>query len=382
MRRSFAHCALLALCGAGWHPAAGWQPASPAPATGTGWQKQYLYDEGKSSLEIVDLQFASAQRGVAVGFIQQQSGHQDPVSLVTSDGGQKWQQVPLKQMPVSVFFLNEGLGWMVTSRGRLWKTTEAGKNWSEMPKPPGEILRIYFTDERNGWAAGTKKSILATHDGGQHWTPVPAAADPPGNPQYSAYTLITFATPQYGFIAGLNLPPQRFGPELPAWADPEAAMDQHRLPHLIYTVVTRDGGKSWTSNSASVFGETSRVRFLPDGRGLGLLVYSQDFRYPSEVYKIDWRTGKSSTVYKDPKFAVTDIWLDGDGTAYLAGVQSQAKLRDIVPGKVQVLVSTDYVNWTEQAVDYRASGHRAMLASAGGEIWMATDSGMILKLAR
>ncbi|HUK15901.1 MAG TPA: hypothetical protein VLW65_05780 [Bryobacteraceae bacterium] len=356
-------------------------PAMLAAAAAPHWEAQYLYDEDKSSLEIVDLQFASAKRGVAAGYIQQ-GNRQEPVSLVTADGGQHWQRVALKEVPVSLFFLNEGLGWMVTAKGHLWKTTEAGKTWTQMPKPPGEILRVYFLDERNGWAAGIKKSILATHDGGQHWSPVPAAAEPPGQPQDSAYTLISFATPEFGFIAGLNLPPQKFGPELPAWVDPEAAMDQHRLPHLIYTVTTRDGGKTWKSSSASVFGETSRVRFLPTGQGLGLMVYSQDFRYPSEVFKIDWRTGRSSTVYKDPKFAVTDIWLEPDGTAYLAGTVSQAKLRDIVPGKVQVLSSRDYLNWTELPVDYRASGHRVILAAAGDEIWMATDSGMILKLAR
>lgn len=355
--------------------------ALAAAAAGPKWEMQYLYDEDKSSLVIVDLKFPSAKRGVAAGYIQQ-GNRQDPISLVTADGGQHWQRVPIKGLPVSLFFLNEGLGWMVTTKGHLWKTTEAGKNWTEISKPPGEILRVYFLDEQNGWAAGTKKSILVTHDGGQHWTAVAAAAEPPGEPQYSAYTLIAFATPQYGFIAGLNLPPQKWGPELPAWVDPESAIDQHRLPHLIYTVTTKDGGKTWNSTSASVFGETSQVRFLPGGQGLGLMIYAQDFRVPSEVYKIDWRTGRSSTVYKDPKFAVTDIWLSPDRTAYLAGTLAQAKLRDIVPGKVQVLASQDYLNWTEQPVDYRASAHRVVLAGAEGEMWMATDAGMILKLAK
>jgi hypothetical protein len=355
--------------------------ALAAPAAAQRWQSQYLYDEDKSSLVVVDLQFASAKRGIAVGFIQQGKS-QDPVSLVTSDGGQNWQRVALKKMPVSLFFLDESLGWMVTEKGHLWKTTEAGKSWTEMPKPPADILRVWFTDPANGWAVGAKKSILETHDGGQRWTPVAAAAEPPGEAQYSAYTLVAFATPQYGFIAGLNLPPQRWGPELPEWVDPESAMDRHRLPHLIYTVTTRDGGKTWRSSSAYVFGETTRVRFLPNGQGVGLMVYSQDFQFPSEVYKLDWHTGRSSTIYKDPKFAVSDVWLDPDGTVYLAGVLSQAKLRDVVPGKVQVLASKDYITWNEMPVDYRASAHRAVLASAGGDIWMATDAGMILKLAR
>jgi hypothetical protein len=356
--------------------------ASGVPAAAQRWQTQYLYDEDKSSLAIVDFQFASAKRGIAVGYIQRED-RQDPVSLVTSDGGQHWQRIPLKKMPVSLFFLNESLGWMVTDKGHLWKTTEAGRSWTEMPKPPAEILRVCFTDERNGWAAGAKKSILETRDGGLHWSAVAAAAEPPGEPQSSAYTLIAFATPQYGFIGGLNLPPQPLSaPDVPAWLDPQSNMDQHRLPHLIYTVTTRDGGKTWRSSSASVFGETSCVRFLPNGQGLGLVVYAQDFYYPSEVYKIDWRTGRSSTIYKDQKFAVSDVWLDADGTVYLAGTVSQAKLRDVVPGKVQVLVSKDDITWTEMPVDYRASAHRAMLASAEGELWMATDAGMILKLEK
>jgi photosystem II stability/assembly factor-like uncharacterized protein len=355
--------------------------ASGLPAAAQRWETQYLYDQDKSSLVMVDFEFASARRGIAVGYIEREY-RRDPVSLVTSDGGRNWQRVPLKKMPVSLFFLNEGLGWMVSDKGLLWKTTEGGRNWTAMPKPPAEILRVYFNDERNGWAVGARKSILQTRDGGQHWSAVAATPEPPGDPKYSAYTLIAFATPRDGFIGGLNLPPQSGGTDLPAWADPQAEMNRHRLPHLSYSIDTRDGGKTWRSSSASVFGEASRIRFLPNGQGLALIVYAQDFYYPSEVFKIDWRTGRSAALYKDQKFAVSDVWLDPDGTAYLAGTASEAKLRDVVPGKVRVLMSKDGANWTALPVDYRASAHRAMLASAEGEIWMATDAGMILKLAR
>ena len=104
--------------------------ATGLPAAAQRWETQYLYDEGKSSLAIVDLQFPSARRGIAVGYIEKEYSL-DPVSLVTSDGGQHWQRIPLKKMPVSLFFLNEGLGWMITGKGHLWKTTEGGRNRSE-----------------------------------------------------------------------------------------------------------------------------------------------------------------------------------------------------------------------------------------------------------
>jgi hypothetical protein len=350
-----------------------------APLHAQRWDVKYFYDQQKSSLVFHDIQFPTAKRGVALGTIVE-GRRSDPVSLVTTDGGENWERVPLKEPPVSLFFLNETLGWMVTTKG-IWRTEEVGKSWTKLPKAPSDVLRVYFTDENNGWAIGGKKGIFETHDGGKEWKAVAAAAEPPGNKDYSAYTWIAFATPRYGLISGWNIPPRRWGNEFSPLLDPASALFQADLPHLTYTVRTVDGGKTWSSNSASMFGEVQRVRFTPDGKGLGLAVYSQGFRYPSEVYTINWHTGKSSTIYKDPKFAVRDIWLAPDGTAYLAGTVSQAKLRDLIPGRVQVLMSKDYVNWTEIPVDYRAEATSLYLAAVNlSNMWIATDSGMILKL--
>jgi hypothetical protein len=43
--------------------------------------------------------------------------------------------------------------------------------------------------------------------------------------------------------------------------------------------------------------------------------------------------------------------------------------------------SADWSNWQEMEVDYRATAHRAMLSAVDDRnIWVATDTGMILKL--
>ncbi len=66
---------------------------------------------------IEDLAFPSAQRGIAVGTIHDELNPDKKaryVALVTSDGGEHWSQVPLKDHPRSLFFLNETTGWMVT----------------------------------------------------------------------------------------------------------------------------------------------------------------------------------------------------------------------------------------------------------------------------
>jgi photosystem II stability/assembly factor-like uncharacterized protein len=343
------------------------------------WKMQYFYDQEKSSLTINDFQMISVQRGIAVGYILE-GKHEEPVSVVTSDGGEHWSTIPLKETPVSLFFLDESLGWMVTTKG-LWRTTEAGRNWTKLPKLPEGIVRVCFTSENEGFAVGLKKTVLATHDGGQHWAPVAAAAEQPGDAKYSSFVWIGFATPKAGLITGGNTPPRRFLPDSPEWLDPKATLAMRDVPHLNYTLATSDGGKTWRSASASLFGETSRFRLLPDGRGIGLIEYSELFNYPSEVYKIDWHTGKSVSIYKDPHVSITDVWLAPDGSAYLAGIREAGRLRDIIPGKVVVLKSQDYQSWTIMPVDYRASAIRTMLSAPDpAYMWMATDSGMILKL--
>jgi photosystem II stability/assembly factor-like uncharacterized protein len=227
---------------------------------------------------------------------------------------------------------------------------------------------------------GAKKKVYETRDGGQKWTEVAAAAEPPGNPDHSVYTWINFANQNSGIVTGWNMPPRR-DQRMPDWMDPEAAVNRRDYPHLSYSLETRDGGRTWKAASASLFGQVSRLRFGGDGMAIGLLEYGPSFRYPSEVYRIDNKSGKSQTLYRDRRFAVTDVWLTKDNVAYLAGTQVVGQVRNIAPGKVQVLRSSDFSVWTEMAVDYKAVANRAMLAVVDEKnMWLATDSGMILKL--
>jgi len=352
-----------------------------APAGAQRWKMQYFYDKNKSTFLISDLQFASASRGVAAGIIQD-GNHRKPTAVVTADGGEHWQLVPLEEPPVSLFFLNENLGWMVTTKG-LWRTQEAGKSWHHVAGLPAGMVRVYFQDENYGFAVGGKKKVLETHDGGKSWQPVPAAAQPPGMPEHSVYNWVAFASPKVGLITGWNQPPRRTLKQFPDWMDPEAAMNQRELPHLSYELITTDGGKTWKPGSASLFGDVARVRFGKSGNGIGLIEYTNAFRYPSEAYRIDWTTGKSQTVYRDRRFAISDIWLTQDGVAYLAGILVPGQVRDVIPGKVQVLKSNDkdFSTWSEMDVDYRAVANRTTLAVVdANNMWLATNNGMILKL--
>lgn len=354
----------------------------PRPARAAGqWRMQYFYDKDRSSLVINDVQFPSPTRGVAVGYLDEKNKSK-PVSVITTDGGAHWTVSPIKEIPVSLTFLNENLGWMVAPKD-LWQTQDGGRTWRKLPKSPKGLIRVYFLDPNHGFAIGTDKSAFETRDAAKTWQPIAAAAEPHTNPEYTAYNCIAFANQKVGMISGYSQPP-RADQERPDWLDPEQASRQREWPHISIILDTSDGGKTWKPSTTSMFGRITRVHYLPDGRGLGLLEFTENFQWPSEVLRLDGSTGKSASVYKAKDRAITDALLEPSGTAYLAGVEVVGKLQHTpIPRKLKILTSDDLTNWKEMEVDYRAIAVRAMLrAASDGTLWVATDTGMILKLSR
>ncbi len=368
-RSAFAMCA-AALCA--------------APLAAQHWQVQYMFDELKADIEIVDFQFPSTSHGIAVGVIDQ-GNRGKPVALSTSDGGAHWQTAPLKETPLSVFFLNENVGWIAGEKN-LWRTEDSGRTWTKLPGDSCRPSRVYFLTEKDGWAlcnqVGTpndpkKPLAVETHDGAQTWKPlVPAGA--PSDARFASYRLISFATAKEGIIFGSNNVPQ--AERAPDWLEPGSALGQRELPHLAISLQTFDAGKTWKASSSSIFGEVTRARFNPPEKGLGLIEHLPSFAYPSEVLAIQWPSGGLDAVYRDKNFFVSDVWVAPDGAYYLAGIALASRLRDVIPQKVKVLVSRDLKEWRSMDVDYRAAANRVMFSGSGADLWLATNNGMILKL--
>jgi len=360
------------------------------------WKLQYFYDEAHAQLQLTDLAFPSAQRGVAIGWIQATNSDRKPkpASVVTSDGGAHWTLTPLKDEPRSLFFLNESLGWMVCDNG-IWLTEEAGRSWRKVgdqkkpdpkigPAPPGGLIRsVWFLDEQHGFAVGYQKTVLETHDGGKTWTAVEEASKPTGHPSFTGYTEIAF-TGKLGLIVGASVPPRRDGGHYPAWADPERASKQRQRPTLTLALETRDGGANWRSQTAPVFGQVGALS-LAGMVGLDVMEFQDNFEVPSEVYLLDLSTGGSTGVYRAANRHVTDALVFGQGLpAFLAAVEPPGKMSNLpIPGKVKMLSSTDLREWKEMDVDYRAVAGRLVLAGPDPDhVWAATDTGMILKLVK
>jgi photosystem II stability/assembly factor-like uncharacterized protein len=366
------------------------------PAFAQKWTIQYFFDQMKEELEITDLKFPSAQRGIAVGAITEKaSGKEKYTSVITSDGGVHWILSPLKEYPRSIFFLNDSMGWMVSDKG-LWFTEESGRSWkkiSDQIKPNknlepettvGLLLRVWFLDEHHGFGVGLQKTIVETKDGGKTWTSVEAAQKPAGNPAYTAYTHIVFAGDKRGVIVGGSQPPRKEDGSrgaLPAWMDPERASKRRQIPTLTLLAQTKDGGATWETTTAPLFGTVTSTQF--DGvEGLIVMGFNESFQWPSDVYRL--ANGETSRVFRDKSPRIIDSALFKGQHLFLAGVDPTGKMNIApIPGKVHVLESTDFKNFTEMKVDYKAQARQVILTGPDADhLWMATDTGMILHLTK
>jgi photosystem II stability/assembly factor-like uncharacterized protein len=392
MMKTFLLCCALTLPLAAQN-LAGQDKAAPLRASAK-WTIQYFFDEMRQEMEITDLAFPTAERGIAVGAIYDKvSGHEKYTSLTTSDGGLHWSLQPLKEYPRSIFFLNDSMGWMVTDKG-LWFTDESGRSWkklSEQLKPDknlepettiGLLLRVCFLDEKHGFGVGLQKTIVETNDGGRTWAPVAVAAEPAGNPAYTAYTHIIFADGKRGVIVGGSQPPRNgegYRGSLPAWMDPEHAAKRKQVPTLTLLMQTNDGGAKWASSTVPLFGLVSSVRFT-GADGLFVMGFNESFQWPSEVYLLADRDTRS--VFRDKTPRVVDAQLYKGPHVYLAGVEPTGKMNmAAIPGKVKILESSDYNTWADMPVDYKAVARSVVIAGPDPDhVWVATDTGMILHL--
>lgn len=251
-----------------------------------------------------------------------------------------------------------------------------------MKSPGPDLLRVYFVDAKRGWAVGARKSVFFTEDGGITWAKLAAAAEPKAALEYTTYNWIEFTGKQRGIILGSSRPPRRAMQRLPDWVDPEAAARRREWPALTITLDSGDAGKTWLPGTASVFGSLSRLRLSPAGWGLGLVEYFDAFDWPAEVFLVNWKQGGNQRLYRANGHAVTDVAITPSGTPYLAGFELTGKVRrSPVPGKVKVVRSKDLKTWETMDIDYRATARQVWLAApADDHVWMATDTGMILKL--
>jgi hypothetical protein len=189
-------------------------------------------------------------------------------------------------------------------------------------------------------------------------------------------------TPRAGIITGTSRPPRKgnTGP-LPAWRDPMASLRRREWPGASITLETRDAGATWKHSVTSLFGRITRVRYSRDGHGLAVVEFHDAFEWPAEVFGIDIRTGESKRVFREADRAVTDAVVFSAARAYLAAISPPPAPAESDLGKLRVLHSADLESWNEMELPGDFAAGRALFAAQSDELWLATDTGYVLKLA-
>jgi hypothetical protein len=351
------------------------------------WKIQYLYDQAGSNFDIRDIACPSAQHCVAAGVITDQKDRQRGAVVVTSDSGRHWSQYEVKEQPVSLSFLDENLGWMVTDHG-LWSTVEGGRIWNKVETRKG-ILQAHFLDANHGYIIGTSSLLDETLDGGKTWTKLPppssasTEARPVIDPRAINYDSITFRGP-HGVIVG------EIDPAAPAPKPAKGSAASERQPpgRRAILLETLDGGKQWTTISIALDADLGRLRISKLGFVLVLLVYP-DAHSPlaSAVFQTPLGQLHPRMIFGERDRAATDVDLLDDGGGVLVAVEPPGNAPQVpIPGKLKILESRNLalgheVVWQEMDVDYRAVAQVAVVAVADARhIWVATDTGAILGL--
>ena len=267
---------------------------------------------------------------------------------------------------------------MVTTKG-LWRTDEAGRSWKKVKGMEG-LHRVHFIDEIVGFATGDRKLFRQTRDGGKTWTDVSAAKEVATDAQNTYFDWMEWISPKQAIVLGGHVAPRRDDFLGANWTDPQKMAARREWPGLNITLETKDGGQTWDAQTVPTFGRFARYRSAKELRNaMSLVRFTNYFQYGSEVYMIDSK-GNSVRVFRDGRRNVTDLTWQGK-SALLVAVEPPGKMFQLpVPGKLHVLRSTDAKIWVEMKVDYRAFGLNAVFATAGDQVWIASDSGQILKL--
>src|SRR3990172_3790567 len=129
--------------------------------TTSGGSDWYLLPFSKR-IDISGLHFINETTGWGAGSLE------DSVYLYkTSNGGLNWTKlVEAYAEDISVFFLNEGIGFVGIGT-ILYKTIDGGLSWNTFLLPD-QVNEIFFVDELIGWFS-TWSKIYRTTDGGNTW---------------------------------------------------------------------------------------------------------------------------------------------------------------------------------------------------------------------
>jgi photosystem II stability/assembly factor-like uncharacterized protein len=143
--------------------------------------------------------------------------------VVSSNKGLSWRRVPLpKKVTIwRVDFVSNATGYLLDSSGRVWRTANEGRRWTQLEGLGRRVTEIAFSDARQGHAVitGFGRSVggfvLRTSDGGRTWRPQLVTSSPVNDLSAAGGTAYALASNSYlyatrtggdaGFARGVSL---------------------------------------------------------------------------------------------------------------------------------------------------------------------------------
>ncbi|HNY17191.1 MAG TPA: YCF48-related protein [Treponemataceae bacterium] len=156
--------------------------------------------------------------------------------IISTNGGDSWSHAtniggsaPLGK---SISFSNVKTGW-ASSKNWLGETTDGGRNWTEMPLPPGAsfVETICATGPGTGYLVSEMKEVFQTSDSGAHWNKLAspfAELKVPFRPLFSRDNqgVALYMTGDSGILASVGTIDKR---------------------NILLIAETKDGGKTWST---------------------------------------------------------------------------------------------------------------------------------------
>ena len=170
--------------------------------------------------------------------------------LRTTDGGASWKQVnvigkDVDARLVRALFTDAGRAWAFGEEGALYTTRDGGASWERQRVPTRNLLLGgWFLNSEEGWLVGAGATLLQTSDGGETWRtgtlvglePLPAGRT---DSRRVRFTAASFVDNRLGWAVGAE--------------------------GCVFT--TRDGGRTWVSQSSNVTADLNDVKFLDEFEG-------------------------------------------------------------------------------------------------------------------
>ena len=143
-------------------------PASPSPGTAGRHSRPCPGAVARSQFAAADLAagavFAFGNRSI----------------FVSNERGSRWQRVkmPRRRSIADLDFVTKGVGYLLDTRGALWKTTDGGRRWRPVPGLGARASAVEFSSRLSGYAVvrgfGSLREagiVMRTTDGGSSWHP-------------------------------------------------------------------------------------------------------------------------------------------------------------------------------------------------------------------